>query len=78
MEKDSIRIFNIKYSDEEKKRIHQLIDEVIDAGITIKVIGHQWYWSYEYSDYSDQDGGSIEFDSYMVATSDVEEGVLLY
>lgn len=51
-----------------------LIDEVIDAGITIKVIGHQWYWSYEYSDYSDQDGGSIEFDSYMVATSDLEEG----
>jgi cytochrome c oxidase subunit 2 len=53
-----------------------LIDEVIDAGITIKVIGHQWYWSYEYSDYADQDGASIEFDSYMVPTSDLEEGDL--
>ncbi len=53
-----------------------LIDEVIDAGITVKVVGHQWYWSYEYSDYADQDGASIEFDSYMVPESDLEEGGL--
>lgn len=53
-----------------------LIDEVIDAGITIKVVGHQWYWSYEYSDYADQDGASIEFDSYMIPESDLEEGDL--
>jgi len=53
-----------------------LIDEVIDAGITVKVVGHQWYWSYEYSDYADQDGASIEFDSYMVPESDLEEGDL--
>jgi cytochrome c oxidase subunit 2 len=51
-----------------------LIDEVIDAGITIKVIGHQWYWSYEYSDYADQDGNSIEFDAYMIPEADLEEG----
>lgn len=53
-----------------------LIDEVIDAGITIKVVGHQWYWSYEYSDYADQDGVSIEFDSYMIPESDLEAGDL--
>ena len=53
-----------------------LIDEVIDAGITIKVVGHQWYWSYEYSDYADQDGASIEFDSYMIPESDLEDGQL--
>jgi len=53
-----------------------LIDEIIDAGITIKVVGHQWYWSYEYSDYADQDGASIEFDSYMVPEADLEEGQL--
>ncbi len=51
-----------------------LMDEVIDPAITIKVIGHQWYWSYEYSDYADQDGTSIEFDSYMVPTQDLEAG----
>jgi cytochrome c oxidase subunit 2 len=53
-----------------------LIDEVIDAAITIKVIGHQWYWSYEYSDYADQDGNSLEFDSYMIPESDLETGDL--
>lgn len=53
-----------------------LIDEVIDAGITIKVVGHQWYWSYEYSDYADQDGASIDFDSYMIPEADLEEGDL--
>jgi cytochrome c oxidase subunit 2 len=24
---------------------------------TIKIIGHQWYWSYEYSDYVTLNGG---------------------
>jgi len=52
------------------------IDEVIDPAITLKVIGHQWYWSYEYSDYSDIDGNSISFDSYMVADDDLEQGQL--
>ena len=53
-----------------------LIDEVIDAAITIKVIGHQWYWSYEYSDYADQEGKNIQFDSYMIPESDLEVGDL--
>lgn len=50
-----------------------LMDEVIDPALTIKVVGHQWYWSYEYSDYGQE---SIEFDSYMVPTSDLEVGQL--
>nr|ALO20780.1 cytochrome c oxidase subunit 2 [Sarsia tubulosa] len=49
------------------------MDEIIDPALTIKAIGHQWYWSYEYSDVEDE---SIEFDSYMVATSDLEDGDL--
>lgn len=28
------------------------MDEVLNPSITFKAIGHQWYWSYEYSDYS--------------------------
>lgn len=51
-----------------------LMDEVIDPGITIKAVGHQWYWSYEYSDYILQDGTRVEYDSYMVGTDDLEEG----
>jgi cytochrome c oxidase subunit 1 len=27
------------------------MDEIIDPILTIKVIGHQWYWSYEYCDF---------------------------
>lgn len=52
------------------------MDEVIDPAITIKVVGHQWYWSYEYSDYATQDGTSINFDSYMVPEEDLELGDL--
>nr|YP_010567283.1 cytochrome c oxidase subunit II [Nesodiprion zhejiangensis]UZC33512.1 cytochrome c oxidase subunit 2 [Nesodiprion zhejiangensis] len=37
-----------------------LTDEINKPLITIKIIGHQWYWTYEYSDFK-----NIEFDSYM-------------
>jgi cytochrome c oxidase subunit 2 len=53
-----------------------LMDEVVDPSITIKAIGHQWYWSYEYSDYAQQDGVNIEFDSYMIPEDDLELGDL--
>jgi cytochrome c oxidase subunit 2 len=35
---------------------------------------HQWYWSYEYSDYLTDSGDPIEFDSYMVPETDLEVG----
>lgn len=38
-----------------------LIEESIKPAITIKTIGHQWYWSYEYSDFN-----KIEFDSFII------------
>nr|YP_009654747.1 cytochrome c oxidase subunit II [Caystrus obscurus]QCI09302.1 cytochrome c oxidase subunit II [Caystrus obscurus] len=41
-------------------RLLYMIDEINNPTITLKVIGHQWYWSYEYSDFS-----NTEFDSYM-------------
>nr|AZZ06333.1 cytochrome c oxidase subunit II [Apostichopus japonicus] len=47
-----------------------LMDEVNNPFLTIKAIGHQWYWSYEYTDYHE-----IEFDSYMVPTPDLEAGL---
>nr|YP_009441944.1 cytochrome c oxidase subunit II [Pityogenes bidentatus]AOY40165.1 cytochrome c oxidase subunit 2 [Pityogenes bidentatus] len=46
-------------------RILYIIDEILNPNITIKTIGHQWYWSYEYSDYK-----KIEFDSYMIPIND--------
>jgi len=53
-----------------------MLDEVVDPAVTLKVIGHQWYWSYEYSDYLNEDGESISFDSYMIPDDELEEGQL--
>nr|UPL66000.1 cytochrome c oxidase subunit II [Embiophila sp.] len=49
-------------------RILYLMDEVSSPLITLKVIGRQWYWSYEYSDLK-----NIEFDSYMKPTNETTE-----
>jgi cytochrome c oxidase subunit 2 len=51
------------------------IDEVINPALTIKCVGHQWYWSYEYSDFETK-LGSINFDSYMIPEDDLEIGEL--
>nr|YP_009503730.1 cytochrome c oxidase subunit II [Lasioderma serricorne]AWY13615.1 cytochrome c oxidase subunit 2 [Lasioderma serricorne] len=47
-------------------RILYMLDEVNNASLTIKTIGHQWYWSYEYSDFK-----NIEFDSYMIPINEM-------
>lgn len=47
-------------------RILYLIDEVRNPALTLKTIAHQWYWRYEYSDFS-----SIEFDSYIIPSEDL-------
>jgi cytochrome c oxidase subunit 2 len=53
-----------------------LQDEVVSPSMTVKVVGSQWFWSYEYSDYVNAEGDSVEFDSYMVPESDLEGGQL--
>nr|NP_739948.1 cytochrome c oxidase subunit II [Zenion japonicum]BAC23544.1 cytochrome c oxidase subunit II [Zenion japonicum] len=50
-------------------RILYLMDEINDPHLTIKAMGHQWYWSYEYTDYED-----LGFDSYMIPTTDLVPG----
>jgi cytochrome c oxidase subunit 2 len=51
------------------------LDELIDPVLTLKIIGHQWYWTYEYSDYVSLEGGdTLSFDSYMVASDDLLKG----
>lgn len=42
-------------------RLLYLIEEYEYSEVTVKVIGHQWFWSYEYRDF-----GFERFDSYMV------------
>jgi len=49
------------------------IDTPIEPQLTIKAIGHQWYWSYEYPDILvDSDSKEcLAFDSYMLPTNDL-------
>jgi cytochrome c oxidase subunit II len=47
------------------------MDRVQEPEMTIKAIGHQWYWSYEYPD-----DGNFTFDAYMIADQDLQEGQL--
>nr|QZP41047.1 cytochrome c oxidase subunit 2 [Geoscapheus dilatatus] len=49
-------------------RLLYLMDEINSPSITLKTIGHQWYWSYEYSDFL-----KIEFDSYMIPQSEMNK-----
>nr|YP_002213556.1 cytochrome c oxidase subunit II [Halichoeres tenuispinis]ABS87648.1 cytochrome c oxidase subunit 2 [Halichoeres tenuispinis] len=50
-------------------RILYLMDEINDPHLTIKAIGHQWYWSHEYTDYEE-----LGFDAYMIPTQDLAPG----
>ena len=52
------------------------VDEIIDPAVTIKAVGHQWYWSYEYSDYCADGSEPIAFDAYMLPEEDLEPGNL--
>lgn len=42
--------------------------EPVDPDLTLKIIGYQWYWNYEYPEHG------IRFDSYMKQTEDLEPG----
>ena len=53
-----------------------LMDEVSDPSMSVLAEGHQWYWSYQYPDFLDSNNEFIEFDSYIVPESDLEEGGL--
>nr|ATB18291.1 cytochrome c oxidase subunit II [Proechimys goeldii] len=52
-------------------RILYMMDEVNNPLLTVKTMGHQWYWSYEYTDYEE-----LNFDSYMTPTMDLNPGEL--
>lgn len=51
-----------------------ILDESIDRTLTLKAVGHQWYWSYEYSDFwSASLQRPLEFDAYIVSPSDLPD-----
>nr|AAU20646.1 cytochrome c oxidase subunit II [Nototriton abscondens] len=50
-------------------RILYLMDEINNPHLTVKAIGHQWYWTYEFTNYE-----NLTFDSYMLPTEDITPG----
>lgn len=53
------------------------MDEVVDPALTVKAIGHQWYWCYEYDDFvSLTRKKGIGIESYMVDVTDLKPGEL--
>nr|QWS05561.1 cytochrome c oxidase subunit II [Melanocharis longicauda] len=50
-------------------QILYMMDEINEPDLTLKAIGHQWYWTYEYTDFKD-----LTFDSYMTPTADLPLG----
>jgi cytochrome c oxidase subunit 2 len=48
-------------------RLMYYMDKTQKAEMTVKVTGHQWYWSYEYPDY-----GDVAFDSNLIPEKDLK------
>nr|YP_010535521.1 cytochrome c oxidase subunit II [Ornithodoros erraticus]UYB78277.1 cytochrome c oxidase subunit II [Ornithodoros erraticus]UYB78290.1 cytochrome c oxidase subunit II [Ornithodoros erraticus] len=46
-------------------RLLYLMEESFFPSISMKIMGHQWYWSYEYSDFN------IEYDSFMIPSEEM-------
>nr|BBC20706.1 cytochrome oxidase subunit 2 [Bombus florilegus] len=53
-------------------KILYYIDEIMNPYFSIKSIGHQWYWSYEYPEFN-----NYEFDSYMLNYESINQFRLL-
>ncbi len=55
-------------------KILYVFDKIENPDMTVKVTGHQWYWSYEYP--HDEEAKTVAFDSYMIPIKDLKPGQL--
>jgi len=51
-------------------------DEILDSEITVKAIGNQWNWEYEYSDYVTEENETISYYSFMIPDGELSIGQL--
>lgn len=51
-----------------------LIEDSPSPNLTLKAVGHQWYWEYEYTDFWSRQGG-FSFDSYILPEEDLSVGI---
>jgi cytochrome c oxidase subunit 2 len=50
------------------------LDEIPNPELTLKILGHQWYWSYEISDFNSCYGSqSLKYSSYMLTSEALKE-----
>merc|ERR1711921_2966 len=52
-----------------------ILDESIDSTFSVKIVAHQWYWRYEYSDFWASSIGILEFDSYIIPSSEIADNM---
>lgn len=50
-------------------RLHYFMQHPVNPEMTLKVVGYQWYWHYDYPDH-----GGFGFDSYIKKGADLKEG----
>lgn len=51
-------------------RLLYFMDRTNEAEMTLKITGHQWYWSYDYTDHN------LQFDAFMVSDDELKPGQL--
>jgi len=50
------------------------LDEISNPELTLKILGHQWYWSYEISDFNScSDTQNLKYSSYMLTDESLKE-----
>jgi len=51
------------------------LDEISNPELTLKILGHQWYWSYEISDFNScsESNQSLKYSSYMLTNEFLQE-----
>lgn len=54
-------------------RLLYFTDKTENPELTVKVIGHQWYWSYEYPDHKNPKGEAVAIDSRMIPEKDIDK-----
>ena len=52
-----------------------LIEDSPSPNLTLKAIGHQWYWEYEFTDFWAESGAGFRFDSYIIPEKDLTVGI---
>ena len=52
------------------------LDEISNPELTLKILGHQWYWTYEISDFNScsEENQTLKYSSYMLSDEVLKEG----